>query len=41
MEKKLSDLRKEISRQKKSLSLRRATPLPSLPPIKKSGITAK
>lgn len=37
MEKKLSDLRKDISRQKKMLCMRRTTPLPSsLPPLKKS-----
>ncbi|GAB0098339.1 uncharacterized protein DMENIID0001_140580 [Sergentomyia squamirostris] len=33
MEKKLSDIRKEISKQKKMLSMRRATPLPALPPV--------
>lgn len=40
MEKKMSDIRKDISRQKKMLSMRRATPLPSLPPLKK-GLVAK
>ncbi|XP_055713166.1 uncharacterized protein LOC129807739 [Phlebotomus papatasi] len=33
MEKKLTDIRKDISRQKKMLSMRRATPLPALPPV--------
>ncbi|XP_055684747.1 uncharacterized protein LOC129790927 [Lutzomyia longipalpis] len=33
MEKKLSEIRKDISRQKKLLSMRRATPLPALPPV--------
>jgi hypothetical protein len=40
MEKKLSELRRDISRQKKLLTVRRATPTlsmsSSLPPIKKS-----
>lgn len=40
MEKKMSDIRKDISRQKKNLSMRRATPLPTLPPLKK-GVAAK
>lgn len=42
MEKKMSDIRKDISRQKKSLSMRRATPLPptTLPPLKKGAAMA-
>lgn len=39
MEKKMSDIRKDISRQKKMLSMRRATPLPPLQA--KKGVIAK